>query len=243
VKKWKKILLMVVIGLAVVFAGGFAYLKTQTYSPTNNAQQIADKAKNSNDSLYFPSEDKSKPVIIFYPGALVEPESYSSWAQTVATAGYPVYIMKMPLDLAVLAPNQAEKVLSQLPNRKYIIGGHSLGGVMASRFAQKHGENLKGVFFLASYPDEKGSLANKNVPVLSLTAGNDQVLNKAAYQKAKQDLPKNTDYQEIAGGNHAGFGSYGPQKGDGKSEIDDQNQQVAQRLIAWLEEKSDTEKD
>lgn len=233
-KKWKKIFLIVVIGLVVVIGGGLAYLKTQTYSPTNNAEQIAEKAESSSDWLYFHAEDKSKPMIIFYPGALVAPESYSSWAQSVAKAGYPVYILKMPLDLAVLAPNRGEKVLSEQSNRDYILGGHSLGGVMASRFAQEHGKQLKGVFFLASYPDEKGNLADKNIPVLSLTAENDQVLNQDAYQKAKKELPKNTDYQEIAGGNHAGFGSYGAQKGDGKSTINDQNQQVAERLLSWL---------
>lgn len=235
-KKWKKVLLTIFIGLVVVLVGGVAYLHTQTYSPTNNAQQITEQVKDTSDWLYFPAKDKTKPMIIFYPGALVDPGSYSPWAETVAEAGYPVYILKMPLDLAVLAPNRGEKVLSEHPNRAYVVGGHSLGGVMASRFSNEHSDKLAGQFFLASYPDEKGSLADKNIPVLSLTAENDRVLNQEAYRKAKQDLPKNTDYQEIAGGNHAGFGSYGAQKGDGKATIKNQNQQVAQRLIAWLKE-------
>ncbi|MBO0452444.1 alpha/beta hydrolase [Candidatus Enterococcus murrayae] len=235
-KKWKKLLLILVIGLALVLGGGIAYLKTQSYSPTNNALQTAKNAEDSGDWLYFSGKDQTKPMIIFYPGALVEPESYSPWAQTLAKAGYPVYILKMPLDLAVLAPNRGEKVLSEHPKRDYIVGGHSLGGVMASRFAKGHTNHLEGVFFLASYPDTKGTLADKNIPVLSLTAENDRVLNHDAYKKAKQDLPKSTDYQEISGGNHAGFGSYGPQKGDGKSEINDQNQQVAQQLLLWLKE-------
>ena len=239
-KKWKKILLIVVLAIVVIISGGIAYLKTQTYSPTNQAQQVAEQAEDKSDWLYFPSKDTSKPLIIFYPGALVKPESYSDWAETVAKAGYPVYIVKMPLDLAILAPNRGEKILSQQPNRDYVIGGHSLGGVMASRFANEHTKKLRGAFFLASYPDEKGSLADSKIPELSLTAENDQVLNQEAYKKAKKELPKTTDYQEIGGGNHAGFGSYGKQKGDGKSTITDQNQQVAQRLIAWLEEKVHT---
>lgn len=239
VKKWKKILLTILIGVAVVAAGGIAYLQTQTYPPTSDAQQITKQADDDSNWLYFPSEDDTKPMLIFYPGALVDPGSYSSWAQKIAQAGYPVYLLKMPLDLAVLAPNRGAKVLDEQPDRKYIVGGHSLGGVMASRFAKEHTEKLAGVFFLASYPDEKGSLANIQVPVLSLTGANDQVLNQEAYQKAKQELPKNTEYQEIPGGNHAGFGSYGPQKGDGKATISDQNQEVAQRLIIWLEEHAD----
>lgn len=236
-RKLKRIFLIVLVGIVVVIISGFAYLKTQTYAPTMNAQQVSDQAKSRNDWLYFPSKDKTKPMIIFYPGALVEPESYSLWAQTVAKAGYPVYILKMPLDLAVLAPNRGEKVLSDQSDRDYVLGGHSLGGVMASRFAKDHPGKLVGMFFLASYPDEKGSLADTKIPVLSLTGENDKVLNREAYQKAKKDLPKSTGCQEIAGGNHAGFGAYGAQKGDGKSTIDNQNQQVSERLLAWLTEK------
>lgn len=237
VKKWKKILLAVFIGIVVVIVGGVGYIKSQTHAPTDQAQQTAEKAENASDWLYFPAKASSKPMVIFYPGALVEPGSYSPWAETLAKAGYPVYILKVPLDLAILAPNRGEKVLDDHPDRAFVVGGHSLGGVMASRFATEHSDKLAGVFFLASYPDEKGSLAKKNIPVLSLTGENDKVLNHDAYQKAKDDLPKNTEYQEIAGGNHAGFGSYDSQKGDGKSEINNQNEQVAQRLIAWLNDK------
>lgn len=235
-KKWKKILLILFIGIIIAIVGGVTYLKSQTYAPTKDAQQVTQQATAESNWLYFPSEDKDKPMIIFYPGALVDPGSYSPWAQQLAKAGYPVYILKMPLDLAVLSPDKGEKVLSDQPKRNYVIGGHSLGGVMASRFAKNHPERLAGIFFLASYPDEKGSLANQSIPVLSLTGENDHVLNHDAFQKAKKELPKATEYQEIAGGNHAGFGAYGAQKGDGKAEIKDQNEQVAQRLIAWLNE-------
>lgn len=234
-KKWKKVLLAIMLAVIVVISGGIIYLKTQTYAPTESAQKITQKAESTKDWVYFSSEDKTKPMIVFYPGALVDPGSYSPWAEKISEAGYPVYIMKMPLDLAVLAPNRGNQVLADHPNRSYVIGGHSLGGVMASRFAEEHPEKLAGVFFLASYPDEKGSLKDVEVPVLSMTAGNDQVLNHEAYQKAKQYLPADTDYQEISGGNHAGFGSYDAQKGDGKSTINNQNEQVAERLVKWLE--------
>ena len=89
-KKWKKLLLTVLIGIVVVIIGGIAYVKTQTYAPTEAAQQVTEQAEEGKDWLYFPSEDKSKPIIIFYPGALVDPGSYSPWAQTLAKAGYPV---------------------------------------------------------------------------------------------------------------------------------------------------------
>ncbi|EOH95302.1 hypothetical protein [Enterococcus pallens] len=77
-KKWKKILLTILIGVAVVVAGGIAYLQTQTYPPTSDAQQITKQADDDSNWLYFPSEDDTKPMLIFYPGALVDPGSYSS---------------------------------------------------------------------------------------------------------------------------------------------------------------------
>ena len=51
VKKWKKILLIVVLAIVVIISGGIAYLKTQTYSPTNQAQQVAEQAEDKSDWL------------------------------------------------------------------------------------------------------------------------------------------------------------------------------------------------
>lgn len=236
-KTWKKVLWVIFISVLFVIIGGMTYLHTQVHPPTKQAQQVARHAQETNDWLYFPSKNSSKPIIIFYPGALVEPDSYSLWAQELANAGYPVYLLKMPFDLAILAPKSGEKVLTSQTDRKYVVGGHSLGGVMASRFAKEHPKRLSGVFFLASYPDERGRLTTLKIPTLSLTAENDTVLNHQAYQQAKKYLPIKTEYQEISGGNHAGFGSYGTQKNDGKSTINDQNEQVARRIITWLARK------
>ncbi|GCF94217.1 thioesterase [Enterococcus florum] len=234
-KKGQKILLVLVSVLFVAVAGGYAFLQTQSYAAEPRTEQLAEQAAETNHWLYFSAENTDKPMIIFYPGALVDTASYSGWAEKLAAAGYPVYLMKMPLDLAVLSPDRASIVLKEHPDKRYVIGGHSLGGVMASRFAKEHTRQLAGAFFLASYPDEKGSLKGIEIPVLSLTATNDQVLNHRAYQKAKEELPATTEYKTIHGGNHAGFGDYGAQTGDGESTISNQTQQVAKALQDWLE--------
>lgn len=234
-KKRTKVLLGIVVVLLVLLLGSWVYLRAQIYQPSQSAESAAQSATTSGSELIFKSKLTTTPMIIFYPGALVEPASYSVWAKQVAAAGYPVYIVRFPLDLAVLAPNKADSVLKS-SQRDYVIGGHSLGGVMASRYAQNHQERLKGVFFLASYPDSKGSLRSTVLPVLSITASRDGVLDQAAYKKAKYNLPRNTKYVQINGGNHAGFGSYGPQKGDRTATISNQTQQrqVANHLIQWL---------
>ena len=81
--------------------------------------------------------------------------SYSEWAQEVATKGYDVYVVHFPLNLAVLAPNAAEQIIKDHPQQNFVLAGHSLGGVMASRFVAENEQRIKGMIYLASYPDEK----------------------------------------------------------------------------------------
>ncbi|MFC3750036.1 alpha/beta hydrolase [Paenibacillus sp. GCM10012306] len=174
--------------------------------------------------------------VILYPGGLVEAEAYSPLAKTIALAGHPVYIAKMPLNLAVTKADAAEEIIRVHPKLTFVLGGHSLGGVMASRYAAEHPRQLKGVFFLASYPDEKGSLKATTLSVLSILGTEDGVINRTNYRKGRSYLPDNTIYYSVEGGNHAQFGSYGKQKGDGEATISEEEQQsrTVRALLDWL---------
>lgn len=237
-RKWLRIALVFLLGTISVLAIAFVYVKSVTYTPTAQALAAKKYAENRHDTLIF-NGDPQKSTVIFYQGAFVENSSYSIWAKKVSEAGFTVYLVKQPLNLAVLAPNAAQSIIDSEKRLAYVIGGHSLGGVMASRFAVAHQESslLKGVFFLASYPDEKGSLQGFKGNVLSVVGTEDGVLNWEAFDEAKQYLPLQTNFETIQGGNHAGFGSYGQQKGDKKSKMNNEEQQeeVANRLIKWLE--------
>ncbi|EKF50738.1 alpha/beta hydrolase [Lactococcus garvieae] len=236
-KKLQKITLWVASILLILFAAAFIYIKSSTYHPTERANTVAQKAEKKDGVLLFKG-NPDKPSLIFYQGAFVENASYSIWASKVAKAGYSVYLLKEPLNLAVLSPNKAESVIKAENISAYVVGGHSLGGVMASRFAEKNQDKsaLKGVFFLASYPDEKGSLKDFRGNVLSIVGSKDGVLNWSSYKKAKEYLPQQTVNVTIKGGNHAGFGSYGAQKGDNQADISNEKQQeeIATELINWL---------
>lgn len=234
-KKFFKWLIGIIIALIVVMLISIVVVKNKKYQPSTAAMS-ASKVSTTNNNITEFSGNNQNPKVIFYPGALVEPKSYSIWAKKVAQAGYSVYIVRFPLDLAVLKTNMANQVSK---NNGYVIGGHSLGGTMASRYAHNNPKNLKGVFFLASYPEKKGDLRKTKVPVLSITASNDGVLKWKNYNKAKKLLPSNTLYEQISGGNHAGFGSYGKQSGDKSASISNQKQQniVSKLLINWLNKK------
>ncbi len=236
-KIYKKWLISISVIVFVVVLGGFFYLKQSTYTASSEAQKVAQQAKKIDNGLVFEGK-KEKPAIIFYQGAFVEKESYSIWAQQVAEAGFSVYLLQTPFNLAIFDTQAAQKLMEKEQLTSVVLGGHSLGGVIASRAANDILPNqLQGVFFLASYPDEKGSLKGFDGAVLSLTGDYDGVLNQEKYQSAKQFLPKMTLYQTITGGNHAGFGSYGDQKGDNQAKITNsrQQQEISTLLIQWLE--------
>lgn len=237
-KSWmKKSLLVFFFMLSISLLGGTIYLKMNTYSPSEAALKTAGKGKIRDEILFFEGK-KENPAIIFYQGALVEKESYSIWAQQVSEAGYAVYLVSTPFNLPIFRQNAAEKIIIEEQLTEVVMGGHSLGGVISSRFVNNYPDYIiKGVFFLASYPDEKGSLTDFPGSVLSITGSLDGVLNQETYQEAHQFLPNQTVYEIFEGGNHAGFGSYGEQKGDQSAVLTNEEQQrlISETLIHWLD--------
>ncbi|KRM23633.1 alpha/beta fold hydrolase [Latilactobacillus graminis] len=238
--KKKNIVITISLLVVIVVVGIGAFFKASAYQPTVNAKLVAQTSQETKDYYLISSKNANKGKLIFYPGALVTPQSYSLWAKKLANNGYQVYILKLPLNMAIFAPNKAQKIISQHPHEEYVLAGHSLGGVMASRFAAQHPHQVAGMIYLASYPDKKGTLKNTGIPVLSLTASRDGVLNQSQYAKAKKLLPQQTEYISIKGGNHGGFGSYGHQKGDHQPKISNQKQQtiIAEQISNWLNAKN-----
>lgn len=235
-KKWMKFslagIIVVILGVLVTVS----VIKSKEYAPSAEAARVARQGTQTTREYTYFKGDTNKTAVVFYPGALVAPNSYSIWAAQLARHGHSVYLMHFPLDLAVLAGNRATAVPKSV-RQDYVIGGHSLGGVMASRYAAKHQtKGLKGVFFLASYSDEKGRLDASGLPVLSMTGSRDGVLNWHNYRQNRRYLPKRTCYLTIQGGNHGGFGSYGHQKGDRQATISNasQQRQISTALMNWL---------
>lgn len=72
--------------------------------------------------------------------------------------------------------------------------------------------------------------------VYSTYGSEDGVLNREKYEADRTNLPQDTTETVIDGGCHAGFGSYGAQKGDGAPVIsaEEQQQQTADALAAWM---------
>jgi dienelactone hydrolase len=164
---------------------------------------------------------------ILYPGGHVDYRSYAPIAQEIASHGYRVSIVRMPLSLAVFGIDRADEVISAYPDMRYwVIGGHSLGGSMAAAYARSHSDKVQGVALWASYPASSDDLSTTDLKGLSTYGSNDQVLDRDNFNDTVSLLPHGTILQVIQGGNHAQFGNYGLQPGDGTATISAADQQA-----------------
>ena len=73
-------------------------------------------------------------------------------------------------------------------------------------------------------------LADSGLRVYAAYGSEDGVLNREKYEADRINLPQDTTETVIDGGCHAGFGSYGAQKGDGTPTISAEEQQ---RRTRW----------
>jgi hypothetical protein len=174
------------------------------------------------------SQDVST-IFVFYPGGLVRPQAYQWLGVALAPYGIRTLIPEFPADLAVINPNRALDVLRRagdLPER-IVIGGHSLGGAMAARFALNHADELDGLILMAAYSAESDDLSELPLNVLVLAAENDDLATPGQVTAGLQRLPADTELVLIEGAVHSFFGRYGPQRGDGVPTISRGQAEVA----------------
>jgi len=156
--------------------------------------------------------------LIFYPGGKVEYTAYRPLMAELAKRNIFCVLLEMPLNLAVLDRNAAEGIPEQFPEvERWYLAGHSLGGSMAASFAAENADTYEGLILLAAYSTE--DLRKSGLKVCSLYGDRDGVLNMEKYAAYRPNLPEDTLEQMLEGGNHAGFGSYGHQEGDGTSTL------------------------
>ena len=215
-----------IVFLVVAF---FAYVNDY-----RRADQTAAAILNSNasirqeGSLTILSPDTGNDTgagLIFYPGGKVEEAAYLPLLDLLREQGITIALVKMPFRLAVFQINAADRVYDAVPSvSRWFIGGHSLGGAMASSYAAGNESRLSGLILLGAYP-----VNDSPIPTLCLYGSEDILL----------DLSKLADVANvlrIEGGNHAQFGNYGVQQGDGVAMIsrEAQQEQAAEAMLAFL---------
>lgn len=92
------------------------------------------------------------------------------------------------------------------------------------------------IFYPGGKVEDTADLTDSGLRVYAAYGSEDGVLNREKYEADRVNLPQDTTETVIDGGCHAGFGSYGAQKGDGAPVIsaEEQQQQTADALAAWM---------
>ena len=155
--------------------------------------------------------------LVFIPGAKVDPYAYMfKLSGIVEKSGVTVVITKPTLNLAFFDQRPLSTFTSDVPSVKnWHVGGHSLGGVRACMLANS--PDVAGLVLFGSFCANDLSVAA--VKVLSISGSEDGLSTPAKIADSRHLLPTDAQFMEIEGANHASFGDYGPQSGDGVATI------------------------
>lgn len=216
-KRLKKILMAIVV-LLLALSGAFLIYASVFYKADPVALAVMENAGNlriEDDLILLSPDTAADTALIFYPGAKVEYLAYLPLLEKITErSDITCILVKMPFNMAIFDVNAADRIIERYPEiENWYIGGHSMGGAMASRFASKQPDKVKGLILLGAYlygdyPAEK-----------SLTV----------YGSFNTSVAEQVDYTDnvvvIEGGNHAQFGNYGRQKGDPDATVSSETQQ------------------
>lgn len=222
-RTWPKRIVIAVVAVLVLGGVGFgAYVSDYYHADTPVASLSTEAIPVVETDSTIAVGNPTNTGIVFYPGAKVDPASYVPLMQDLSHEGFYCVIAKMPFNLAFFNINAASSITAEAGVEHWWIAGHSLGGAMAAQYASEHADELDGIVFLGAYA--ASDLSETDLKALVIYGSEDGVLNRSKLAES-ENLPANSETIVIEGGNHAQFGNYGPQSGDGDPTITAQNQQ------------------
>lgn len=235
------------LAIPLLLAAGFVGWAELTPTPMEEAMAALQRPARTDDVVvttrdwltFRPADEEPGSGLVFYPGGRVDPRSYAPAARAIAWSGHMIVIVPMPLNLAFLAPNQANDVIESFPEiSAWAVGGHSLGGAMAARFAHRNPSAVDGLVMWAAYPPRADDLSERDLHVVSIYGTLDGLATPQEIAASRPLLPPDARWVAIEGGNHAQFGWYGPQPGDNPATVsrETQQQHVIDATVALLEE-------
>lgn len=225
-----RVIIAVVVAAVVIGAVGFGAYASDYYRADARAEAALQSTENvqvsmldDGDIVFEPHDPRAG--IVLYPGGKVQAEAYAPLMVALAERGFLGIIVPMPFNLAVFNVSGADGIQEQFPAaHRWVLMGHSLGGSMAAAYADQHDGQWAGLVLLGAY--STADLSDNDIDILVIRGSNDHVLNEQAYDDNRHNLAFDTPEVIIDGGNHAQFGDYGPQSGDGEPSISPKEQQT-----------------
>ena len=238
---WLGVAVLVVTSITVVVFG------TPYHGTPESIAAVEDDPRVSvehNDGGYVlqPADTTPEAGVVFYPGGRVHPDAYvGSLAALPREANVTVVVPRLPLHLAVvddglaangLGDHAADRAMADHPAvDEWYVGGHSLGGAMACRYAAT-GEDVDGLLLYASYCDV--DVSESDLAVVSVTGSADGVLNRQAYTQNRENLPASTRFAELTGVNHSQFGTYRGQDAPSGTSYETAHRRLNAVVVPWL---------
>ena len=191
-------------------------------------------------TLFLPAPDvPDRPGFVFLPGGGIDWRAYVPFVRSVADAGYPAAIVKLPYRLAPTDASRAE-VWDRVgavrrtwgEHRAIVLAGHSRGAALAGHLADEHPSGFDGLLMIGTTHPRDQDLSDLSQPVVKVMGTEDCVADIDAARANASLLPPDTRWVEIAGANHAQFGHYGSQLNDCSATISREAQQGQARDAA-----------
>ncbi len=229
-KKWtiKKIIKPVWITGGIVFTLWlfYSYQSHGVDEQLLQSNSIVNVDITDNFYLFTPKKD-FKEVLIFYPGAMVDPKAYVPLCRKIADNDIKVYLIKMPWRLASKGYNKPKELhLLADTTKTYILSGHSQGAKMAAQFVYENQTLIDKLILIGTTHPRDISLANIKIPIMKIYGSKDGVADEKSILDNKPKLPTTVKFVKIGGANHAQFGYYGFQLGDNTATINREQQQA-----------------
>lgn len=235
-RRWA-VLGVVVVAVAALLLGGLAWsFSPQPLLPQATAALASTPAASYTDEptglTFTPSVTSSRTGLVLYPGARVPAEAYAPTARAIAERGYLVVVVRVPLNLAVLDPGAASRVIAAHPEiERWAVGGHSLGGAMAAQFVGDNPGAAGGLALCGAY--SAFDLSTRSLLASSVYGSLDAAATKIEDPATQALLPPTTTYERIEGGNHEQCGWYTGQPNDPPATVSRERQQTL-IVTAWI---------
>ncbi|MCC8149899.1 MAG: alpha/beta hydrolase [Lachnospiraceae bacterium] len=224
---------LIIIGILAVFILIVLFYYNKAFP---EAQEIADKMDMIDRDYWFHGDKKIG--FLIFTGAQTDEPAYAYIAYLLHRGSYPVVIPKQPFQMSAFGVKHGMEIMESHPEiEKWILIGHSLGGVPVSRIAAARPDQVIGAAFLATYAS--ADLSGLDISAIRIVAENDGIMDNDRMPNFNHNLPEDSATVIIKGANHQGFAAYDSLSNrDGKATISwqEQNELSVRYILEFFEE-------